>query len=337
MALIDTKEVFDLYFADIPYDTARKSRPQIDRPEVYAYEAKLGKQIFDMNVDELFGLLLSFNKNREFGDSNFSISYNSYDQIASTYRSVWNYYIDNIEVIRNPWNDKRMRGVAATKRLAESKKPFTYDIIEKVISRIHQEYEYNDSNNHPVYYNYGTYLECLILLFYNGFSESREVVLLKEHDINFRTHEVRLPGRIVHLSDRCFELLQYVGSLNKISTPHGNYAAVSYQGGYFKIAIRPKEAGTFQEKSIVDVSATLTRKITMNIRKRYGVDINYRIIYLLGFYDYIVDNVGEKRTKELITSVRNSADAQELMKYTKKYGVVADNVSYVKKLLRPFI
>lgn len=76
---------------------------------------------------------------------------------------------------------------------------------------------------------------------------------------------------------------------------------------------------------------------SLNIRKKYGVDINYRMIYLLGFHDYIVSKVGEERTKELIISVRNSADAQELMKYAKEYGVVANNVSYIKKLLRPFI
>lgn len=330
MAAMDTKEVFDLYFKDIPYDTARKSRPQVDRPEVYAYETELGKQIFDMDVEELFGLVLSFNKNREFGDSNFSISYGSYDQIASTYRSIWNFYIDNIEIIRNPWNDKKMRGAAATKRLAESKTAFTYDIIERVLSKIKQDYE--DTN-----YDYGKYLECLILLFYNGFAEAQEIVLLKEDAINFKTHEVRLPGRTIHLSDRCFELLEYIHSLNEIGTLRGNYAAVPYQDGYFKIAIRPKEVEAFQEKSLVDVGAILTRKITMNIRKKYGVDINYRIIYLLGFHDYIVSRAGEERTKELIMSVRNSTDAQELMKYAKEYGVVAENVSYVKKLLRPFI
>lgn len=330
MATMDTKEVFDLYFKDVPHDMARKSRPQVDRPEVYAYEAELGKQIFDMDVEELFGLILSFNKNREFGESNFSISYGSYDQIASTYRSIWNFYIDNIEIIRNPWNDKKMRGVAATKRLAESKTAFTYDIIEKVLSKIKQDYE-------DVNCDYGKYLECLILLFYNGFAEAQEIVLLKEDAINFKTHEVRLLGRTIHLSDRCFELLQYVHSLHEIMVWRSCYTVVSYQNSYFKFIIRAKEVETFQEKSLVDVGAIITRKITTNIRKKYGIDINYRMIYLLGFHDYIVSKVGEEKTKALITSVRNSVDAQELMKYAKEYGVVADNVSYIKKLLRPFI
>lgn len=332
MAKMDTKEVFDLYFKDIPFDTARKCRPQVDRPEVYSYELEVGKQIFDMDVDELFGLLLSFNKSREFGDSNFSISYNSYDQIASKYRSIWNFYIDNIEIIRNPWNDKRMRGAAATKRLVESKTAFTYDIIEQVIGKINKDYKDTD-------YEYGKYLECLILLFYNGFAEAQEIVLLKEDDINFNTREVKLPGRTICLSDRCFELLKFVHSLNEIHTLRLSFDAVPYQDGYFKIAIKRKadDADPFCGKSLVDVGAILTRKISMNIRKKYNIDINYRIIYLLGFYDYIVGRAGEERTKELIMSIRNSEDAIELIGYAKEYGVVAENVSYIKKLLRPFI
>lgn len=330
MAVMNTKEVFDLYYKDIPYETERKSRPQVDRPEVYNYEEKLGKQIFDMDVDELFGLLLSFNKNEGSDDASFRISYASYDQIASTYRSIWNFYIDNIEIIRNPWNNKRMKGAAAAKKISESKKAFTYDIIEKVISEINKEYEDTD-------YDYGKYLECIILLFYNGFADAQEIILLKEEDINFRSHEIRLHGRTIHLSDRCFELLQYIHGLNEIRTSRGNFPALSYQGGYFKIAVRNKQVKTFQDKSLVEVGTILTRKITMNIAKKYGIDISYRIIYLLGFYDYIVSKAGKERTKEIITSVRNKDDAQELMGYAREYGIVAENVSYIKKLLRPFI
>lgn len=164
MALKNTSEIFELYFKDMSEDRRRKIKPQIDRPEVYAYEIKVGKQIFDMDVDELIGLLLSFNNERKFGYNNFSISYSSIDQIVSTYRSIWNYYIDNIEIIRNPWNNKRMRGVALAERLSESKKTFTYEVIETAINNLYNEYP--DDNYTP------KYIECLLLLFYNGFAEA---------------------------------------------------------------------------------------------------------------------------------------------------------------------
>lgn len=329
MAAMDTKKVFDLYFENIPSESSKKVRPQVDRPEVYAYEMKVGKQIFDMDDDELLGLIASFNNERKFGDSIFSISYGSIDQIVSLYRSIWNYYINNIDVIRNPWNDKRMRGVALAKKISESKEPFTYDIIDTVIKNLYNEYP-NDSY-------IPKYIECLLLLFYNGFAEAKEIVLLKENMINFKTHEIRLIGRTVHLSDRCFELLQYVHSLDEIDTQRGTYKAVSYHGGYFKFVVRAKDADAFQAKTLTDAGAVLTRKITMYVRKKYGININYRIVYLLGFFDYIVSKTSLERTKELVNSVRSSEDAQELMRYASEYGVVADNVTYIKKCLRPFV
>lgn len=329
MAKINTKEVFDLYFKDTPFETVRKIKPQVDRPEVYAFEELKGKQIFDMDVDELFELALSFNNERKFGASNFNISYGSYDQIASTYRSIWNFYIDNIEIIKNPWNDKRMRGVAAAQRLSQSRETFTYEIIDTAIKKLYNEYP--DTNYTP------KYIECLLLLFYDGFAESQEIVLLKEDMINFKTHDVRLPGRTIHLSDRCFELLQYFHNLEEIETQRGTYKVVSYRDGYFKFVVRAKDADSFQNNSLTKVGAILTRKITMGVRKKFNIDINYRTVYLLGFYNYIVENTSPERAKELVTSIRNGDDAKELMKYASQYGVVADNVSYIKKILRPFI
>lgn len=326
---MDTKEVFDLYFKDIPYETTRRTRQQVDRPEVYSFEELKGKQIFDLDVDELFELLLSFNNERKLGDSNFSVSYGTYDQISSMYRSIWNFYIDNIEVIRNPWNDKRMRGTAATERLAKSKEAFTYEIVDKAINNLYNEYP---ADNYTP-----KYIECLLLLFYNGFAESQEIVLLKEDMINFKTHEIRLTGRTIHLSDRCFELLQYIHNLDEIETPRGTYRAVPYHDGYFKFVVRARDADSFQTKTLTEAGAVLTRKITMCVRKKFGIDINYRILYLLGFYDYIVKETSPERARELVLSVRDGDDSQELVKYAVQYGVVADNVTYIKKILRPFI
>lgn len=56
MAKIPTKQLFDEFFASKGKDETylRKIRAKADRPEVYAYEEKIGKQLVDMDVDELF-------------------------------------------------------------------------------------------------------------------------------------------------------------------------------------------------------------------------------------------------------------------------------------------
>lgn len=326
-----TKEVFDLYFKDMPSEKTKKCRGQVDRPEVYAYEEKLGKQIFDMNADELIGLILSFHNNNRKNDKTgrLGISYTSIELIASLYRSIWNYYIENIEIIKNPWNTKGMRGMAFMKRLTELKPKFTYDVVEKAIEDLYNQYP--DDNYTP------KYVECLLLLFYNGFANPQEIVLLKEDMINFKMHEVRLTGRTVHLSDRCFELLQYVHNLDKIVTPRGLYKVISYHDGYFKFVVRENGVKLLQNKTSVEVGNILTNKIKRYLGENSDFNISYRTVYLLGFFDFIVKRTDENRARKLVTSVRNSEKNKELMRYASEYGVVADNVTYIKKCLRQFI
>ena len=98
MAEYTTKQLFDMFFAQKDENTAYKTRPQIDRPEVYAYEKKIGKQLVDMDVDELFEMILTFNGDRRAANTSYSISYSSYDQIASLYRTFFNFYIDTVDV-----------------------------------------------------------------------------------------------------------------------------------------------------------------------------------------------------------------------------------------------
>ena len=328
MDKISTKALMDEFFKDKypSEDTRKKIQPQIDRHEVYAYEQKIGKQLVEMNVDELFEMILSFNNNSR-KHNNYSISYSSYMQIASLYRSLFNYYIDNYEIIRNPFNDKRMRGAAATKRLAQEKEPFRWKNVEDIIKKIREYYSYERAN----------YLECIMLLFYNGFAKSQEIASLTEDMIDFKNKFVRLPGRLIHLSDRCFELLIFVHGLTKLEGWRGDYIVESWRGSYFKHIIRAKEKDSFDDRSLELIGCLINRRILTDIKKQFDTEVNYRMLYLLGFYDNLVKQYGEGRVNELILSVRNPKDTEDLLKAAREYGVVVDSVTVLKKILRPFI
>lgn len=328
MAVIETSKLFDKFFEGKDPTTVKKTRSQIDRPEVYAYEAKIGKQLVDMNVDELFGMIESFNDNRKHGcDNNYSINYNSYSQISSSYRSLFNFYIDNYEVIKNPWYDKRMRGVEATERLAKTKEAFTWETVDNAIKQVRSAYDRDKAK----------YIECIILLYYNGFSKAEEIVALTEDMINFKTKEVRLSGRTITLSDRCFELLTFVHNMTTLDGWRGDYLMASYRGNYFKYAIRPKEEDEFNNRSQEEIANMINRRILVDVKKKFSIDISYRLLYLLGFFDNLVATYGADRARALVLSVRNSEDTEDLMKAAREYGVVTDNVSHLKRMLRPFI
>ena len=322
-----TQELFREFFKDKDPEIVKKTSMQIDRPEVYAYEMKIGKQLIEMNVDELFEMILSFNDNRKGEGSGYSITYNSYFQIASMYRSLFNFYIDNYEVIRNPFNDKRMRGTEAAERLAQGKESYTWEKVEEIIQTIHNEYEDNKAK----------YIECIILLYYNGFAKAEEIVNLTEDMIDFKSKSVRLPGRTIQLSDRCFELLTFVHSLTSLEGWRGDYSVVAWQDKYFKYIIRPKEEAAFNDRPVEEIANLINRRILTDVKKKFGVEINYRMLYLLGFYDYMVKQKGESRTKELILAVRSPAETEDLIKLARDYGVVAENVTHLKRILRPFI
>lgn len=326
MAVVETQEVMQAYFSQPGMDEkyVYKNRGMVDKPEVYEYEMELGKQIFDMDEDELFGLVEKFK-----GKGETSIAYLSFQQIASIYRSIWYFYIDNYEIIKNPWNNKSMKGMAAIDRLKIKRPRFTYENVQNIINRLHTELEES---------YLADYLEMTILLFYCGVAESIELVNMKEDMVNKEEKTITYPNKVVHLSDRAFELLEYFHSINQVTARRGSYAVVPYRGSYFKFVIRKKEAETFDDKDPSYIGSTIVRRITMTISGRLGEELNYRVVYTLGFYDYICKRVGsEERANEIITSVRSTDDAQELLQYANEYGFSAVNVTYIKKCLRPFI
>lgn len=328
MAVIETSKLFDAFFKEKKESIVKKTRSQIDRPEVYAYEKKIGKQLVDMDADELFDMIQTFNDNRKHGEDNgYSINYNSYTQISSNYRSLFNFYIEKYEVIKNPWNNPKMRGAEAVKRLAKTKEAFTWETVTKAIKCVHEEYSQDKAN----------YIECMLLLYYNGFAKAEEIVSLTEDMINFKTKEIQFPDRTIVLSDRCFELLMYVHNMTSLDGWRTEYLMVSYRNGYFKYAVRKKERKSFNDRPPEEIANMINRRIIKEVKNTFSIDINYRLLYLLGFYESLVSAYGKDRAKDLVLSVRNSEDAEDLMKAAKNYGLTVNNVSHLKRMLMPFI
>lgn len=322
---IKTKDVFDAYFASMSPESAYKRRGQLDREEIYEYEEQLGKSIFDMDSDELFGLLATFRTR-----SGHKISYNSLNQFATSYRQIWNFYIRHYKVVLNPWNYDNMRGHVLYERVSEISDKITTDTLKHVLQLI--DAEYCDSE----YSFFGDYLKCLLLLYYNGFYKSSEIMLVKAKDVDYKNKSVRTDRTTVHLSDECFRYFTTIHNSNVLVGKTGTYVLAPYHDSYFKINIRQSSLEKFNEKTIDEVSVMMNRKITMYVNRKFKVNLNYRNLFLLGFYNYIVAQCGEEHTKELINAVRDDEKSAELMQYAKDYGVTIDGANYIRKYLLPY-
>ena len=280
-----------------------------------------------MEVDDLFGLIIEFRNKRKGKEIKYMVSHSSYDQMSSLLRSIFNFYIDNIQPIRNPLNDKRMKGKEATKRLAQGREPFNWGVVEDILNKVHRDNEKDKAD----------YLELIVLLFYNGFARADEIVALKEEMIDHRNMTVRLSGKTIQLSERCYELLRKFNRLETIAGWRGDYMLASWHGSYFKFIIRPSQEKLLDSRPQTAMCDIINRCIANNINDRYDVKINYRMLYMLGFFEFISEKHGIEKASAMITSFRDSDDVSELMSLARMYGVQADNISHLKRHLRPFV
>lgn len=326
MAKKDTASLLDEYFTTRPETTAKKIRGQIDRPELYAYEKEIGKPLVDMESQEIAEMIKTFS-NKSFSNKVYKMSYRTYDTLLSILRDFFNWYIDNYEVIKNPCNDKKIKGRNVVALFADDVKIFDKDAMEEAIERIR-----NDQIE-----EYADYQEAIIRMFYEGFPEAIDIVNLKEDDINHEKKTAIVKGREIQLSDRLYELLVKINRMDEYPAHRGSYLLLSYRGSYFKFPTRAKFEKEFNDRPPEYWAGHISRLFNRDIKNKLDININARTLYLRGFYDCMVNKVGQEETDRLIMSIRNSDDSRKIMSLAEEYGVVEQNVTTLKKVLMPFV
>lgn len=326
MAKKDTASLLDEYFTTRPETTAKKIRGQIDRPELYAYEKEIGKPLVDMESQEIAEMIKTFS-NKSFSNKVYKMSYRTYDTLLSILRDFFNWYIDNYEVIKNPCNDKKIKGRNVVALFADDVKIFDKDAMEEAIERIR-----NDQIE-----EYADYQEAIIRMFYEGFPEAIDIVNLKEDDVNHKKKTAIVKGREIQLSDRLYELLVKINHMDEYPAHRGSYLLLSYRGSYFKFPTRAKFEKEFNDRPPEYWAGHISRLFNRDIKNKLDININARTLYLRGFYDFMVDTVGKEETDRLIMSIRNSDDSRKIMSLAEEYGVVEQNVTTLKKVLMPFV
>lgn len=323
--IFNTAELLDQYYATKPQSTVEKTRAQIDRPELYRYEQKINKPLVEMDCLEIIDMLKSFN-NANYSEKQYKMSYRTYDFLISTLRGFFDWYIDNVQVIKNPCNDKRIKGSAKIKYLKdEEQKTFNKEDMEQIIQDIR-----ND-----LIEQYADYLETIIRLHYEGCADSTEIVKIKNSDVNHKRKSVMIRGQEKILSDRCYKLFKKVHNMTDYPAFRGSYIMVDCDDSYMKFPTRASYKGT--DRNIDFYSNYLSRTLIKEIKTKRKLNINARTLYLLGFYDYLVNRVGEEKTKEIITTSKDSELTRELLEYAQDYNLTERNSTSIRNLLMQFV
>ena len=332
MAVITTKQLMEEYFSEQERQgkDVRRNQSQLDRPEVYAYEQKIGKQLVEFDADEILEMISTFqNKKNKFAyaEEGPKMSANSYKRYISGYKQIFLFYVKHHELVRSPYDDPKLKGINIHIHRAESRDRLTWEKVEGILNRLSTKYEYERA----------CYFELIIRLFYDGFANAHEIINMKEADINTRRREVTVPGRIVRLSERTYQLLQENHKATQMDVHRTKMDMMSWHGSYMKFFVHNGRVSDFSAIDAISVARKITVPISSTIPKDFGISLSFRRLYLLGFYDYLVRNTSEERAKEMILAKSSPAAQEEFMALVDAYPVITDNVFVLKQSLVEFI
>lgn len=332
MAVITTEQLMKEYFAEQERQgkDVRRNRSQLDRPEVYAYEQKIGKQLVEFDADEILEMISTFqNKKNKFAyaEEGPKMSANSYKRYISGYKQIFLFYVKHHELVRSPYDDPKLKGINIHIHRAESRDRLTWEKVEGILNRLSTKYEYERA----------CYFELIIRLFYDGFANAQEIINMKEADINTRRREVTVPGRIVRLSERTYQLLLENHKATQMDVHRTKMDMMSWHGSYMKFFVHNGRVSDFSAIDAISVARKITVPISSTIPKDFGISLSFRRLYLLGFYDYLVRNTSEERAKEMILAKSSPAAQEEFMALVDAYPVITDNVFVLKQSLVEFI
>ena len=322
--LFKTKELIDSYLKTKTQNMIIKTRHQLDRPELYEYEKEINKPLYYMTVDEIIELLKRLTnanvKNRT------KLSFRTYEAIITNLKGFFDWYIENVEVVKNPCNNKRLRGSNIAYELVDKEVLLTKEHINSAIEKIH-----NDRDDYSA-----DYFEAIILLFYVGFPTSLDIVNCKMSDIDHQNKTAVVNGTTIDLGDRLYELLIKLYNIEEIPFAKGTYLFLSYHDSIFKFTTFKSRFDVFQERSAEYYANHLSRTFVTQIRPYFDIVVNARMIYICGFYNWLIAKVGKERLKELVAVDRNIKNTKELMELSNEYGIREKNTTFVKKVLRPY-
>lgn len=324
MGIISTKELIDSYYNSEEGAPFVKTRANIDKLSLYKYEIKIGKELIDMNVEELYGLIEAMSNNGK--EDDIVRSHYSYEHLLAILRKLFGYYNNTYQPIKNPFYDKRMKGKEIVKYLSKGKEKITFNFVQSIIDRLHEDLV-------PIR---ADYVELIMLMFYSGFANADEIVLLKEKDINFKHKIAYVSGRTIKFTDRCFELLTKFRKIVDIDDSN-RFTLCSYRDGYFKFSVRNRQIDQFDNRELNSVRDIISRCMHNNVFTKYGIKINYRTLYCLGFYDNLVKQYGKNKVEQMVMSFRNSDDVGVLINEAGKWGLPNTNVTHLKRILQPFL
>lgn len=316
----DTQTILHLFFFHEHWNKMRldKHGRSFDSSRLYEYELSLGKKFFEMDADEILEFVLK-NPRRD----GKLISHYTYRWQHCIWLAVWRFYIENLENIRNPWIREEMLPAVVSKRLIDNKEKLTAEILEDIIAG--GEYAFKDKEHYE-------YAELFIRLLYDGVPSLRDIMDIKEEQIDFKSGVINGEHRIVHISDRTAELLRKVHCFEPFTTYKQAFYPTPYNGSYIPLLVKKNYVDSVDERSMDAVTAIINKNVSKILDKKVAP----RDVYQLGFFDFIGKNVGYTEAREIIMTP-TQGNTMKLMALVGKYGYNVMAMENARRNLMAFL
>ena len=314
-----TKELFGNYFEERNHKR-NNVKNSVDRPEVYEMEKKLGKPLIEFTPDECVEMLKSFGGGKRF-------ALNSYSAWVSIYRSIFNFYSDNVELIRNPFNDNRFKHVdLLAKELGFHENKLTMEDVNTAIEKINAE-----SDN----IERARYAECMMRLFLDGIRSFEELILIRPEQVNLDELTITMDnGIVIHLSERTAELLRFVEEMEFMPCGNRKMPMFTWRNHYIKYPCRITD---IDDRDLIDVCRIVSRVFTNDIRKVTEMNITYQTLYHLGLYENLKNKFGEEMLSQMLTSDgKRGKIIDDFHSALIEYGVSKKSVYSIKRVLSQY-
>lgn len=279
---VTTKEVVEQYLGNAKTAITEIKR-YVDCEDVYSYERKVNKNVFDMSYEELLDMF------KEIYDK-YRMFYNTFIKIIMAWKNVITFYSANIAFKKNPFLsgfnlEKAFEGFNNEKRIS-------LDEFESIIENVNIRCD----KGHAVF------IELFMRLFFCGARTAKEIIMIEKKNIDFDNKSIRLEDRTIKITDRIVNLLHENQSINKyrFSRNIENYF-LPWKDRYIKIPVR-----TLNEKDPGRWASAALRCIRYNMGKIGCPNIVPLDIAYLGFYTYLIEKYSYEKMRDYLTSERSN-------------------------------
>ena len=138
------------------------------------------------------------------------------------------------------------------------------------------------------------------------------------------------------MTERCYELYKEFWNIDSFISGNHRCFLYAFPDKGFRFLVRDYEMDTFTQRDEARFRNMIYAQITKNMKDENLNGVNYKTIFTLGLYDYMVRKYGKDRTNQIILCENDEKAITQLNDILIEYGLDPSQIYSCKKSLVMF-